>query len=129
MVEEHLPSLRRQSAESLVNAYMEKMEGMDGDCPTWNQGADQAYWYDTCTASSGVEFTGYGTHSARDGMPDADGNSWTGYQVYSLGELTDAGGALKTNGGAVYLTGVNSAGYGIFYSRMDAGFSLEGSSD
>jgi hypothetical protein len=125
LVEENITDLRSLSAKAIVSSYLEKMEGMDEVCPIWNQEAGQPYWYDTCTSQSGVEFSGYGTQTPFDGTPDAAGNQWTGTQIYSLAELKDSTGSLKTNGSASYLAGVNSEGFDIFFSHMDAGFSLE----
>ncbi len=125
-VTEALLAVRSRSPGAVLDAYAALMAGADDTCPSWSTYEGAPLWFDTCTASSGVAFDGYGLSAIWTDYADETGNTWTGEQLYSVGTITASDGALTTGGGLVLLTGTGPEGESLHYAAIDPGFSWSG---
>lgn len=124
-VEEALGALVAITAEPIVDAYQDAVEGADRSCPTWYTSDDgQDYWYDDCTSSDGTSFQGYGALVAY--ATTSDGVALTGSVVYGSGTITRPDGVtLSLNGAAGLLDGEGDNGVQTAMNVVDGDFSLD----
>ncbi|MEL6346861.1 MAG: hypothetical protein AAFV53_27355, partial [Myxococcota bacterium] len=127
-IEAALDQAMSLNAEPIVSIYEEMMAGADAGCPQWTENDGNPLWLDTCTASSGTRFEGYGLYFPLNNLPDGTGNVWNGVQLFSVANMTTPGGDVLTLGGeAGQLVGTNAAaGYQVFNTYMADGYQWDG---
>lgn len=129
VVEEAFAALRAITAEPIVDAYNEAMEGADSSCPAFFSNEDGVdYWYDDCTSRDGTRFSGYGALISYSGVADG-GYNWRGDVLYGAGTITTGGEELAFNGSAGLLNGLSDAGVQAAWNVVDGEFSLEEDAD
>ncbi len=82
----------------LLEAYRGAMQGADSACPTLYQDPDFEFWLDTCTASSGAIFEGYGIDDELIGIDLGDG---------LVSDLVTAGGVSSVVGASGHIVEIN----------------------
>lgn len=87
----------------LREAYAAAMAGRDARCPDFYQTPDGAYWFDSCVADSGAEYTGFVFTAEQEGVFDP-GSGYTYDLWYVTGGATvfAPGGAVLDVGGTLY---------------------------
>ena len=109
-----------------VASYYEALAGMDASCPVWGVDSGTPFWFDSCTSATGTTFDGYGYQYEYVEQSDGD-VTWTGHAIYSVASITGPSGEVfRGAGGANYLTGVNEAGFDVWYSYVQPGFAYDG---
>lgn len=121
-VEAALARISGVSAAPLLSAMDAILAAGEPGCPDWYTDEDgNPYWSDTCTASSGASFSGYGLIYRYDGYSDG-ATTWDGFGLAVAGSLTAPDGEeLAMNGYASFLQGEEESGSLTAYSTIEAG--------
>ncbi len=121
-VEAALADMAGVSAAPLLGAMEGILAAGEPGCPDWYTDTDGSpYWSDTCTASSGASFSGYGLIYRYAGVVDG-ATTWNGFALAVAGSLrSPEGEELALSGYASFLQGVEESGSLTAYSTVEAG--------
>lgn len=133
LVTEGVGAVWDYSASPLFSAYEAGMDRASSGCPNYYDYDGSAYWYDTCTADDGTQFSGYSFFQLYAGYDVGDGTTYDGASLSGVGSIQTPDGEGVEFGGSAYQIRVTSklppddpSFYSGFYLVIQGGFSASG---
>jgi len=133
LVSEGVGAVWDYSASPIFTAYEAGMARASSGCPNYYDYDGSAYWYDTCTAADGTQFSGYSFYQLYAGTDAGDGSYWDGAALNGVGSIQGADGSGLEFGGSTYAIQITSqlpvddpSWYSGYYLVIQGGFQGSG---